>query len=260
MGRHNTYLRKKINSFKKHSVKELIIRVAAACYKKVIRKALPSVGFIYYSDIKVSKDKKPFDSILKFPFIPNASVNKPTYEKTLINELKKHVKANSKVVIIGAGVGITAVVADQLISDEGTIICYESSFSQYNKANKTFRYNNVSENTSLVNATVAANIGVYNEGSSNIIAVNNLPECDILQLDCEGAERLILQDMTFSPKVVIVETHGVFGAPTTLITKILINKGYSVEKIDVAEPRIYEQCVEKDIYILTAVLDEDYNS
>lgn len=260
MNEQNTYLKKKLSSFKKASGKQLFIRLTSAFYKKAVRKLFPSIGYVYYSGIKVSKDKKPFDSLLQFPFIPRAAINKPTYEQTLIHELQKHVKPDSKVVIVGAGVGITAVVAHRLISDEGIVICYESSLSQHKRAIETLKYNGIVDNIELINATVAENIGVYNEGSSTVVSVNDLPDCDILQLDCEGAERLILQDMEIRPKIVIVETHGVFGAPTDVIHKILTNKGYSVEKIDVAEPRIYEQCVEKDIYILTGILHGNNNS
>lgn len=248
---------RKVSSFRKTPKKQLFIRLTSAFYRKVLRKVLPKVGSIYYAGIKVSNDKRLFDTVLNYPFIPKSAIDKPTYEQTLIKELQKHVQPSSRVVIVGAGVGITAVVAQQLISKEGSVICYESSLTQYKRALKTLQYNGIKENIQLINATVAENIGVYNQGSATTIPVGDLPNCDILQLDCEGAERLILQDMKIRPKTVIVETHGMFGAPTKVIQDILTKKGYAVEKIDVAEPRIYRQCVENDIYILTGILNED---
>jgi hypothetical protein len=48
-----------------------------------------------------------------------------------------------------------------------------------------------------------------------VISPAELPECDILELDGEGAESLILRNMTIRPRVIAVETHGVYGAPTS---------------------------------------------
>jgi hypothetical protein len=64
-----------------------------------------------------------------------------------------------------------------------------------------------------------------------------LPECDVLVLDCEGAEVDILTQMDIWSDVVIVETHGIFDAPAKKIREILVEKGYKVLSKDVAEKR-----------------------
>ena len=55
--------------------------------------------------------------------------------------------------------------------------------------------------------------------------------------------------MNITPRVILVETHGLFGAPSTKVRHLLEATGYDV----VAEPRLVEPCKEHDIRILTAI-------
>src|SRR3990170_300190 len=58
--------------------------------------------------------------------------------------------------------------------------------------------------------------------------INNIPKCDILELDCEGAEREILSKLDIEPRVIIVESHGHLGSPSSLVKSLLISKGYRI--------------------------------
>jgi hypothetical protein len=60
------------------------------------------------------------------------------------------------------------------------------------------------------------------------LAASQLPSCDVLQLDCEGAEVEIPREMTIQPRVILVETHGIFGAPTNLGASVLEKRSYVV--------------------------------
>jgi hypothetical protein len=71
-----------------------------------------------------------------------------------------------------------------------------------------------------------------------VLPASQLPSCDVLQLDCEGAEVGILREMTIQPRVILVETHGVFGAPTNLAASVLEKRGYVVSDRGLAEPRL----------------------
>jgi hypothetical protein len=66
----------------------------------------------------------------------------------------------------------------------------------------------------------------------------------------QGAESLILRNMTIRPRVVAVETHGVYGAPTRLVKELLEKLDYAVEQWGIAEPRVSEECEANDIRIL----------
>jgi hypothetical protein len=59
--------------------------------------------------------------------------------------------------------------------------------------------------------------------------------------------------MAIRPRVVIVETHGVYGAPTGRVRALLEAQGYRVTDRGVAEPRERELCEECDIRVLVGV-------
>ena len=55
-----------------------------------------------------------------------------------------------------------------------------------------------------------------------------VPECDVLKLDCEGAELDILRELDFRPRVVIVETHPHVDCPAHEVEAELSRRGYEV--------------------------------
>ena len=78
-----------------------------------------------------------------------------------------------------------------------------------------------------------------------------LPPCDVLELDCEGAEVDILQKMIIQPRGILVETHGLFGAPTVLVASLLQKRGYIVSDEGQAEPD--PNCTKNDIRVLLGI-------
>jgi hypothetical protein len=104
-------------------------------------------------------------------------------------------------------------------------------------------------------AVVGEAIGVYgaaDELATLVVPPSELPECDVLELDCEGAEIMILRNMRLRPRVIAVETHGVNGAPSKLVTEILEQLDYAVEDYGIAEPRVAQECEDYDIRVLLA--------
>ena len=102
----------------------------------------------------------------------------------------------------------------------------------------------------MKHAVVGEAISVHGEQddrSKLIVPPAELPECDVLELDCEGSEIGILRNMTIRPRAIAVETHGLYGAPTTMVKELLENLGYAVHECGIAEPRVLEECEENDI-------------
>lgn len=63
-------------------------------------------------------------------------------------------------------------------------------------------------------------IGVYhNDNAAPPVDIGNLPEYNLLELDCEGSEKYLISELLLHPKHIIVETHGVYGASTDEIEK-----------------------------------------
>jgi hypothetical protein len=78
---------------------------------------------------------------------------------------------------------------------------------------------------------------------------STVPECDVLDLDCEGAEVEILRELDFAPRVIVVEVHPHLGSPVEAVEAELAERGY-----DVVERGATAR--DDDIPVLTAVHDE----
>ncbi len=114
---------------------------------------------------------------------------------------------------------------------------------------QTFRRNKV--DVDLRFAAVGEAIGVYGDGEvAPVVAPKDLPECDILEMDCEGAERIILAGMTIRPRAIAVETHRVYGSPTEVVHEALEKLGYAVTDLGIAEPRLAATCIELGVDVL----------
>jgi hypothetical protein len=72
-------------------------------------------------------------------------------------------------------------------------------------------------------------------------------------LDCEGAEVEILRELVIQPRAILVETHGLNGAPTDLVASLLEKRGYVVSHRAVAEPRLADHCTRYDIRVLLGI-------
>lgn len=180
----------------------------------------------------------------------------PTYEAALISGLERRVSRGNKVVIVGAGIGITAAVSAKIVGETGEVICIDGSTQCLENTRETLALNELSGNVKLVHAIVGENISVYkSKTEAQVMPASDLQECDVLELDCEGAELKILSEMTLRPKTILVETHGSHGAPTHASRDLLEGMGYNVENLGVAEPYLKDYCTEKDIYVLMGSRD-----
>jgi hypothetical protein len=177
--------------------------------------------------------------------------DQPDYEATLVAGLNEMIKPGDSIVIVGGGVGVTAVIAGLRTGPSGSVQVFEGSRQYVRLIQRTAARNRV-RNIGVHHAIVAKAIDVYG-GESDVGTVmppSKLPPCNVLQMDCEGAEVQILREMIIQPSVILVETHGPFGAPTDLVASLLERRGYVVSDRGVADPRIAERCTKQDIRVL----------
>lgn len=87
-------------------------------------------------------------------------------------------------------------------------------------------------------------------GDAEVVPPTDIPYCDVLVLDCEGAEIDILEEMKIRPRAVVVETHGMFDAPEAAVRDRLDQAGYEIIESMVAEERLRDLCKENGIYVL----------
>lgn len=120
------------------------------------------------------------------------------------------------VVIIGAGAGISATAAAKQIGPDGKLTLYEG-LDRRNQITETFALNDVDEDidVEIHNTLVGAEeTGVDNlytaDEATETINPEELPECDVLECDCNGAELEILRNMEIRPRVLVIELEAVW--------------------------------------------------
>lgn len=224
----------------------------AKIYRNAIRPWLPGVGPVRYAGVPISIEKKWGDHLVPTAFLPFQGYDIPDYEDGLIRGIKKDVRTGDRIVVVGGGEGVTAVVAALATGPEGHVDCFEGSIEQLHRIERTVERNEI-RNITLHHAIVGENLGVYgSDSSAKTLAPERLPACDVLELDCEGSELEILKRIAFTPRAILVETHGFKGATSRDIRSILENMKYTVADLGWAEPNRLEECKAGDVRVLAA--------
>lgn len=224
-------------------------------YADYVRPLLPKTGeSIRYNDIIVAEERV-LDRLLPKYLTQYAAIeSQPEYEDPLIRELRSHVKEGDDVVVVGGGLGVSSTVAAKQTGHRGSVEIYEGSEKHIKLLSRTLALNGVKDRCKIRHAIVGEAKDLRGHpGHAEIVSPTNLPECDVLELDCEGAELKILREMIIEPSAIIVETHANHGAPASDIVKILRDRGYVIEREQTANR-------ERGIDIVTAIDDSGLSS
>lgn len=175
----------------------------------------------------------------------------PDYEAAIIDALRTRVKEGDDVVVVGGGFGVSSVVAANQTGPTGTVRTYEGGAEQVDLVTETLEMNDVADRVTVEHAIVGDAVSLYTPpGDAAVVDGPDLPACDVLEMDCEGAELEILRSLSIRPRVIVVETHAVFDAPEADVRSELDRLGYDV--VDRGE-----EVPEKGVYVLTAVRNDD---
>lgn len=154
----------------------------------------------------------------------------PDYEATAVDALTRHVQTGDHVLVLGGGYGITAVRSAWLGASQVTAV--EASASQTRILREAARLNHVGDTVTVHHGIVGPEHRVFGAtGDANRLLIPELPDCDVLEMDIEGAELAVLEGLTIRPRAVIVETHAKFDAPTDEVVARLESMGYSVMSV-----------------------------
>lgn len=180
--------------------------------------------------------------------------NPETYEAAIVESLKEHLREGDQVVIVGGGWGVTSSIAASIVGETGSVKTFEASSEYSGYVEETAELNGVRDRIEVTTAVVSRSVAVRgNCESKDVIQASDLPDCDVLELDCEGAETEILDDLHINPRIIIVEGHGHLGSPSNEVIERLQANSYEVLDKQLAERGGYEKmCRENDIYVITA--------
>lgn len=137
------------------------------------------------------------------------------------------------IVIVGGGVGVTAVHASEQ-SETGSVTVYEAGEAHAALTEKTLALNQVPTEWVVHQAAVGPAHELYGyETPTSVtqVEITDLPDCDVLELDCEGSELAILRELAIRPRVIIVEIHPYKGdfEPTAVLDE-LDRLAYDIER------------------------------
>jgi hypothetical protein len=130
------------------------------------------------------------------------------YEGGVISAHTELTQLGDTVVIVGGGYGITTVRAGNYVGTSGLVITYEGGAKEVETLLRTIELNNVESNCETHHAIVGRERDVYGDSTAaKQVHPAELPDCDVLELDCEGSEIDILAHLESRPRVLIVELH-----------------------------------------------------
>ena len=153
----------------------------------------------------------------------------PFYEFALLRGLKAVVEPGDTVVIVGGGLGVSSVVAARAAGPAGTVVTYEGDAKRAARCRDTVAANDAGERCDVRHAVVGTPATVDGDtGSAERVLPGDLPACDVLELDCEGAERRILSELDGHPRAVVVEYHESRGVTERDVRTLLDERGYTV--------------------------------
>lgn len=245
-------LSRALRFYRKNGLLLLIKTAPGYLYRRIIRPNLPKKdSIVEYNGVKVQPyrygdDFSPFD-------IPVIRDNTDDYEAELIKQIRGRVLTDDTVVVIGGGLGVSSVTAAIQASD-GRVITYEGASEYAKTVAQTAEINDVEERVSIDHAIVGEPISLEGEaGDAPVVNPRNLPDCDVLVTDCEGAEELILENLRVQPRELIVETHGNRRKVEDLIQR----NGYRIQSCEFAElPPLEDMARENGVYVIGAVLEK----
>ena len=215
---------KAIRILRREGALSLVRKGLRFLYLEWIRPRLPARE-VYYNGLPVPAGRL-FDSVAR-PWV--GPKNRPNYEAELVDALERHVTEGDTVTVVGGGWGVTAVTAAKETGASGSVTVYEGAKRSVDRVSIVIERNDVSDWVNVEHAVVAQGDHLYGPaGDADRISPTDLPTCDVLELDCEGAELDILRRMKIRPRVIAVETHRHLGVPVEEVEQILNNRSYDI--------------------------------
>jgi hypothetical protein len=125
-----------------------------------------------------------------------------------IESQTKYTCEGDRVIIIGGGDGISAVFASRAAGASGEVTVYEGGDTYCTRIRNILTINSVPANWKVEEAVVGPPRDVYDaDDATRTISPSELPSCDVLELDCEGSEETIIQQLEIRPRVITIELH-----------------------------------------------------
>ncbi len=204
------------------------------CHER-LRDALPAVEYGTCAGVRVprpAEPRKPFDRLFG-----RDTPDHSTFEGGLASVHRDHTRPGEDVTVVGGGFGITTVAAAET---GARVTVYEASADRLAALRETLRLNGVGPDRVTLRQTVVGTLadaeaeakGLDPNAAPTVPPADLLP-CDVLELDCEGAELAVLRGLraaapdTALPRLVAAEVHPTkLGEDPGAVLELLSGLGF----------------------------------
>lgn len=140
------------------------------------------------------------------------------HEERYINAIREYIIADESVVMIGGGTGISAVAAAKQVGDLGELNVFEAGATEIENTKHASKINGVSDIITTHHAIVSDEFSIRSSSdTAELISPSELPDCNTIAIDADGAEIPILEDITKLPRTLIVEHHAVLNEDEIIV-------------------------------------------
>jgi len=156
-----------------------------------------------------------------------------TVEQPCVDAHATHTQPGDRVTILGGGWGVTPVHAARA---GASVTVYEAARQHVEMVRDTAALNGVADAVSVEHAQVGPGVDVWGDTTGERVDPGGLDDCDVLEIDVEGAELAVLNGLEIRPRVLVVEYHPPRGVSEEDIRQVLTELGYRVTNRGVEEP------------------------
>jgi hypothetical protein len=209
--------------YQENGVIPLIQSTTSYLYTEYFRNYSPRMNKkIRYNNV-VTGDVRLFDYVFKYG---SASGN-PVHKLPNINALVTAISDGDEVLVLGGGMGVTAVHAAWC---GGDVTVFEASARVCERLERVIELNGVADRVTVRNALVGSDVRLAAGEVPQTVDPATLDGFDVVEIDIQGAEISVLNQLAARPRRIIVETHGYLGASPDKSAEQLRNMGYDVER------------------------------
>lgn len=203
------------------------------CHEQV-RGSLPVVEYGTCSGVRVppaaASARRPLDRLFG-----HETPDRSPFEGALASVHREHTRPGEEVTVVGGGFGITTVAA---AGAGASVTVYEASAERLAVLRETLDLNGVDAGQVTLRQSVVGELAEAEAAEKGLapdvptVAPVDVLPCDVLELDCEGAERTVLRGLSDAssaglPRLVAVEVHPIkLGEDPGEVLALLSGLGY----------------------------------
>ena len=197
-------------------------KIPPFCYQQ-LHPSLPTSGHVELNGVETAIEKRVLDDVVPRALKQYVWCDDPRYEDLYVGCLRTHVDRGETVVAVGGGEGVSTVALARQVGRDGRVCTFEGGAAQVERCHETVAFNGVSDRVTVEHAIISTDYSLRSaRADAGIVDPTELPVCDTLAIDADGAEIPILEglhavDPASRPGRLVVEHHAVLDDGTRVL-------------------------------------------